>query len=947
MASTGRKHGFESLEEMRLLVALDFLGASEVLSQPFRLDFEHVGGPSWHIPDFLALIGGGMWLLDVRPMELIKDEDAMKFAAAREAAAACGWRYSVVAGWRPHVWSVLDHLSSRRRPARDLLGMRDQLLTAIGGRKGRVMTFSELADTTSVPSVGRANIVRLLWQRDLGVDLGSPLRDSSLVWGGVMAARGFLQIAPGRQVAINGVEWTVEDVHGQLGRLVLVDTDGRAETRSFRWLINHPDLRLLPTVEASRRPSPVSRQPRTSGDLTEDQLERARLRVAHVLEAETGFREGHPARALPGEPRPSYDPDRTTLTQRRHAKAAETKAMPRPEAVRLGLQHLSYRTLERLSGLSGDSLLLACADGRWTRQRSGHRSVTEEVREAIFAVKAECGERARLSWAAKHRLIHQYMRERFPTFPTEKIPSRWTLADVWKEWFGPGGARPRYGRTAEAAAEAGVSGRLVVHRPGQVLALDSTPMPVKLRETVFGDAVTATLTLALDLYTHGLPAFRLTPQSDTSIDVAMLLRDVMLPLPMRDGWGEDMEWPYTGVPADVITEFTGHRVAALPFFAPETVTTDHGGPYKNHDLVEAEREIGCRILPARVLRQTDKYAVERQFLTIQTMLFEHLLGFTGGDVADRGADPERDASLTLAQAEHIIATWIVRIWQNRKLGEYAPSWAPSEDHSPNTLFAAAMEQGGFDLDFPEPSFYYKVLRKHHVKIHPRRGVKILGLWYHHQVLDEPRFMQPSARGGRHAGQWVVRSDRRDRRQVFFQDPADHDTWHVLRWQGLPPENEVPAFSDKTADSLLAHVKANNIRIHSESELLEHLLEILGSVTPVDQWPSQTKKKAGKKQRVAQAREITRAQAAAADRPAAPAPTGESTPTEMPVAWAEHARTIDHAVDADRRRRREEALAGTRPVAPPTLHEALSRRPMFLPPPRDASEAHTRIQEDDE
>ncbi|MGW7251629.1 hypothetical protein [Streptomyces decoyicus] len=131
--------------------------------------------------------------------------------------------------------------------------------------------------------------------------------------------------------------------------------------------------------------------------------------------------------------------------------------------------------------------------------------------------------------------------------------------------------------------------------------LDSTPMPVKLRETVFGDAVTATLTLALDLYTHGLPAFRLTLQSDTSVDIAMLLRDVMLPLPMREGWGEDMEWPYAGVPADVIAEFTGHRVAALPFFAPETVTTDHGGPYKNHDLVEAEREIGCRILPARAL----------------------------------------------------------------------------------------------------------------------------------------------------------------------------------------------------------------------------------------------------------------------------------------------------------------------------------------------------------
>ncbi|OEJ28895.1 hypothetical protein AS594_35215 [Streptomyces agglomeratus] len=168
-----------------------------------------------------------------------------------------------------------------------------------------------------------------------------------------MAARGFLQIAPGRQVALNGVEWTIKDVHGQLGRLVLVDGDGRTETRSFRWLVNHADLRLLPRAETSGRPSPVSRQPKTLADLTEDQRERARLRAAHVLEAETGFREGHPARALPGEPRPAYDPDCTTLTQRRHAKVAETKAMHRPEAVRLGLQHLGYRTLE--AGAGSDS----------------------------------------------------------------------------------------------------------------------------------------------------------------------------------------------------------------------------------------------------------------------------------------------------------------------------------------------------------------------------------------------------------------------------------------------------------------------------------------------------------------------------------------------------------------------------------------------------------------
>lgn len=749
-------------------------------------------------------------------------------------------------------------------------------------------------------------------------------------------AQGLMQIAPGKRITLNGVEWQVASVEGQFGRLTLADETGRVEVRSFRWLINHPDLRVVRDPQAKGSPG-VSLQSRSVADLSADQLARARIRAEHVLETATGFRSGHPARARPGEPRPAYDPARTTLTQRRFAKAAEMKAIPPQEAALLGLQGLSARTLERLTPLSNESLLLACADGRWTRRRVGHWKVTEEIREAIFAVREECKDRARITMASRYRLMHQYMRERFPDFPTTKIPSRFTLAVVWEEWFGSDGARQRYRRTADAAEERGVSGRVVVYRPGQVIALDSTPLPVKLRETVFGDAVDATLTLALDLYTHALPAFRLTLKSDTSVDVAMLLRDVMIPLPMREGWGQEMEWPYAGVPADIIAEFAGHRVAALPFFAPETITTDHGGPYRNHDLVEAERELGCTILPARVMRATDKFAVERAFASAQTMLFEHLLGFTGTDVADRGDDPERDAALTLTQAEHAIATWIVQIWQNHKLGEYAPSWGPGEDHSPNTLFAASMLQGGFSLDLPEPSLYYRVLRKHHVMIHPRRGVKILGLWYWNELFEESRFLMPSDRGGKHAGMWVVRSDRRDRRQVFFQDPADEETWHVLRWRGLPPEGEVPAFSDRSADALLEHVRVNKVAVRSEEELLPMLLDILGSVTPVDQWPSQAKKKAGKKERVARAREQVRAQAAAADRAG---PT--AAPGQMPPAWAEQSRTIAQAVDADRRRRREAAASA--PLTPPPLLDESLRGSLFLLPAVADSKAADEPQE---
>ncbi|MGW3668676.1 hypothetical protein [Streptomyces sp. NPDC005141] len=41
--------------EQRLLLVLDFLQVAQVLSQPFRLDFEHSGGRAAHAPDFLAV----------------------------------------------------------------------------------------------------------------------------------------------------------------------------------------------------------------------------------------------------------------------------------------------------------------------------------------------------------------------------------------------------------------------------------------------------------------------------------------------------------------------------------------------------------------------------------------------------------------------------------------------------------------------------------------------------------------------------------------------------------------------------------------------------------------------------------------------------------------------------------------------------------------------------
>jgi hypothetical protein len=341
----------------------------------------------------------------------------------------------------------------------------------------------------------------------------------------------------------------------------------------------------------------------------------------------------------------------------------------------------------------------------------------------------------------------------------------------------------------------------------------------------------------------------------------------------------------------------------------------------------------------------DKQAVERAFSGIQSLLLEMLPGYRGIDVADRGADPEADAVLTVAQIEHLIATWIVKIWQNRELGEYAPAWDPGTRHSPNTLFAAAMSQGGFALQIPAPDLYYELLPVHQVKIHGRRGVKIRGLWYDGPALD-PYRSGPSAQGGVARGKWKIRREPRDRRYTFFCDPLTHD-WHTLRWTGLPPEGEVPSFSDIRADDLLRAARAAGLQPRSDAELLPLLLDLIGALIPAGAWPTQMTRQ----QRTAHARESAQASQAAADRPA-PRPAAaqaqqagshardrDTAATAAAMRWPDRARGTQDAVDAERRRRRESAVP-SRPEPAPLMREALRRTSMLRIPGEDPGDHGT-------
>ncbi|MCX5215860.1 hypothetical protein OG689_42705 [Kitasatospora sp. NBC_00240] len=225
LVSTGRLHGFESLEEHRFLRAADFAGpVRDVLSQPFRLRYWASGRTRTHIPDYLVVTWGGRWLVDVRPLHLVKDADRPGFAAAAELARAVGWQYSVVAGWRPHVSGAVEAMRAEARPMSHLLDLQERMVSVLAGG---AMPFGDLVRVTPYPVMARAHALHLLAPADRrGPGRTAGGRLARRADGRCTAVNGHVEVGPGAVLRLENGEWTVRDVLPASGEVVLVSADG-------------------------------------------------------------------------------------------------------------------------------------------------------------------------------------------------------------------------------------------------------------------------------------------------------------------------------------------------------------------------------------------------------------------------------------------------------------------------------------------------------------------------------------------------------------------------------------------------------------------------------------------------------------------------------------------------------------------------------------------------
>lgn len=522
--------------------------------------------------------------------------------------------------------------------------------------------------------------------------------------------------------------------------------------------------------------------------LSADQRQRLEERAGHVREVLSGYRSGHPGRALPTEPRPAYDPD-LPLKDRTAAKAAE-----------LGV---SGRTLERwLTGYreSGEAGLVDARAGRLS-------SVDPRWEEAVRRVMAESvtgstPTRSALLLRAEERLNAEYGKG------TVRVPSRST-AYARLAWLAKGTnavSGSAKARRSIAERPQGTYGRLRATRPGEYVVLDTQDLDIYAMEPVTCRWVPLQLTVAQDLFSRCIVGLRVTACSTKAMDVAGVLFEAVCP-PLEDPVRPALA-PYHGLWDEVV--FTEDRlVPGGGLCPPETLVIDHGRAFMSAHVIGVCTRLGMSIQPAQPKKPTDKPTVERFFRTLREGLIQHLPAYKGPDVHSRGQAVEDSAFFFIHEVEEVIREWIAEVYHRREHdGLVIPQW-PKLTLSPLEMLRIGLARAG-RLRMPaSPDLAFQFLA-----VKPRTiqhyGVEVDGLRYNGPVLDGYRNAPSPYTGlGR---QWPIHVNPDDVRFVYFQDPVD-DSWHPLRWEHAPALNmafsgEAAAYARRLAAREGRHVDAS-------------------------------------------------------------------------------------------------------------------------------------------
>lgn len=473
---------------------------------------------------------------------------------------------------------------------------------------------------------------------------------------------------------------------------------------------------------------------------------------------------GHPEGRVDQGPKPraAYDLEKTTKTSRVAAKAEE-----RGQSVATWWNYL--RAFEE----GGPMGLLPAALGR----PAGRHRMHPEFVAAVQGLLAR--ERNKSTHTAAY-----YYREAARLVDADKLPNSRTFY----RWFDllderKGATRRAKTRRNLARQDGQMFRRVIADYPGQLVLIDTTGLNVLLLDPTTGHIASHELAVALDLYSRSVLAWRFVKNGPDRVDAVMLLRDCLVPVAWREEWPERSKWPYIGVPETVVMPDSEIPLAGKPVIHPDSVVIDNAKLYLSDVHLAACQHQGINVVRSRILHPEDKAQVERNFDTIDTMFLQHLDGYRGSEVYDRGEDVEGDAILTLEEVDAAMTDFVVNIYQARPHSGLVHPGNPQLACCPNDLLDEGFARTGFRRLPNAADLYYQLLPIEWRTVQ-NDGVELLNLTYDGDCLTPYRSrpeMCPYP-----GGKWPIRYDTRDRSRVFIFMPGsghrlEGGEWHELEW----------------------------------------------------------------------------------------------------------------------------------------------------------------------
>ena len=602
-------------------------------------------------------------------------------------------------------------------------------------------------------------------------------------------------------------------------------------------------------------------------------VEEASWWEAHIAEVVYGLRPDAPAGT---RPRPQYDPERTSLTERERAKAAELSAAGKPVPAST-VKHRRQRW--EAYGLPG------LADRRLSRRKRPAGRTDERVVAAMAEAIGETRDASSRTtgftiWRAKEILGKAGYDG---PVPTDRTLYRLfgTLA------HGRHVTGPASTRRSLAGRPEGMFGALPVAAPGEVVQIDSTPLDVLV---LLDDGVPGRveLTAMIDVATRVVPAAVLRPTTK-DVDASVLLARAMTPEPARPGWPEALKMAHSVLPYDRLLDIDSRleQAAARPVIVPDTLVIDHGAVFVSAAFRSACRHLGISVQPAHLGSGAEKGHIERFLGSVASLFCQFAAGYAGRSPDRRGRHVEDQPLWSVAELQELLDEWLVAFWLNRRNDGLRDPEHPGRAFTPNEKYAALVEASGYLPVALSAGDYTELLPAEWRRVNAY-GISLARRSYDSEELN-PLRLQPSGIS-EHGDRWEIRHDPYDISKIHVRGP---DGWITVFWKHL---GRAPLpFGELAWD----HARRSLGREATEEQIADAVTALLRRAGA---GPDEEKPKMSKRDRRVAAR--TKATAPAADpqdpdEPAPPSPDEDGSGDE-PLAKVIPMPAFDPFAEADKR-----------------------------------------------